>query len=115
MTSPDDTAHVTRDDSRGRFEISIDGVVIGSTYFVPTRTSDAPERIFYHTEIDDSQSGQGRASQLVSAAMDDSAQADLTVVPVCPSVKRWLEKHPEHPVTRARVTPDHLRRLPRVG
>lgn len=114
MNTTDDSPQVFRDDPRGRFEITVGGRTAGFTYFVTADLSGQAERVFYHTEIDDSYSGQGMASQLVSEAMDDSAQAATTVVPVCPYVKRWLESHPEHPVARARPTPAHLSLLPQA-
>lgn len=112
MTSTSNSIEISRDDSGSRFQIIVDGTPAGSTYFIAAGTKEDPERVFYHTEVDDAFSGQGLASQLMAGAMDDSAQASVTVVPVCPYVKKWLDKHPEHPVKRTRPTPAHLQSIP---
>lgn len=115
MTRTSDPIDVSRDDSRGRFQITVGGTPAGFASFIAAGPEGPPERIFYHTEVDGSFSGQGLASKLVAEAMDDSAQASTTVVPVCPYVKKWLDEHPEHPVKRTRPTPAHLKSIPRTG
>ncbi|GAB3189148.1 GNAT family N-acetyltransferase [Nesterenkonia suensis] len=114
MNTNDDSPRVFRDDSRGRFEITVEGKTAGFTYFVTAGLPGDAERIFYHTEIAESFSGQGLASKLVGEAMDDSADAATSVVAVCPYVKRWLDSHPEHPVGRTATTPTHLSLIPRA-
>lgn len=114
MNTNDDSHRVFRDDSKGRFEITVEGMTAGFTYFVTAGSPGVAERVFYHTEIADSYSGQGLASKLVAEAMDDSAQAGTSVVAVCPYVKRWLDSHPEHPVGRTSATPAHLSLIPRA-
>jgi predicted GNAT family acetyltransferase len=40
--------------------------------------------------------GQGVASQLVKAALDDARQEHLAVVPFCPFVAGYIQRHPEY-------------------
>ena len=35
-------------------------------------------------------------SALVRQALDDVRERELTVSPVCPFVKKWIERHPDH-------------------
>lgn len=85
-----DDVHVTRNDARERYEITVDGDVAGFTQF----HADAEGRlIFPHTEIDPAYSGRGLATVLVGAAMADEAERGETVVPVCPFVIGYLQKH----------------------
>lgn len=54
------------------------------------------ERVLFHTGVSDAYSGQGLASTLVRAVVDDSIAAGKSIVPVCPYVVAWLSKHPEY-------------------
>jgi predicted GNAT family acetyltransferase len=49
-----------------------------------------------HTEIDESCEGRGFGSRLVAAALDDARRQGLEVVPLCPFVARFIERHPEY-------------------
>ena len=75
-----------------RFTIAVDGTEAGFVQF----TEHDGRRVFFHTEVDDAFSGQGLASVLVRRALARTSEDGLRVVPVCPYVKRWLEKHPDH-------------------
>ena len=61
-----------------------------------------------HTEVIDGYEGQGIGSRLVSAVLDDARQRGLKVVPKCPFVARWLERHPEQQdvLSRPLATPE---------
>lgn len=61
------------------------------------------DRVLYHTVVSEDYAGQGLASRLVRAVVDDAVAAGRRIVPVCPYVAAWLKKHPEydeHVVTR---------------
>ena len=52
---------------------------------------------FTHTEIDPAYEGQGLGSQLVRAALDDvRTTGERTVLPLCPFVKAWIQRHPDY-------------------
>ncbi|MGZ4400986.1 MAG: GNAT family N-acetyltransferase [Gaiellaceae bacterium] len=51
---------------------------------------------FTHTEVDESCEGRGFGSRLVAAALDDARRQGLEVVPLCPFVARFIERHSEY-------------------
>ena len=88
----DETTTVTDRSESSRFEAHVDGALAGSAEYRLTGTT----IVFTHTEVDDAHAGQGVGSTLVRQALDDVRERGLTVVPVCPFVKRWIERHPEY-------------------
>ena len=52
--------------------------------------------VLYHTEVDRSLGRSGLGSALVRGALDDVRRRGLEIVPQCPFVRRWLERHPEY-------------------
>ncbi|GAA1772209.1 GNAT family N-acetyltransferase [Kocuria aegyptia] len=110
-----DTSAVTvrNHPDRQRYELLDGETVIGAADWVPFEGADGPQRIFYHTTVDDAYGGQGLASVLARRALDDTVGAGLVVVPVCPYIKTWLRKHPDHQQHTAPVRPEHLAAVPR--
>jgi uncharacterized protein len=51
---------------------------------------------FIHTEIDERFEGHGLASKLISAALDAARSDGLAVLPFCPFVNAYIERHPEY-------------------
>ncbi|MCW3816921.1 N-acetyltransferase [Micromonospora sp. DR5-3] len=51
---------------------------------------------YTHTEVDPEFEGQGVGSTLARTVMDDARAKGRTVVPICPFLSGWLEKHPEY-------------------
>jgi predicted GNAT family acetyltransferase len=51
---------------------------------------------FTHTEIDPAFEGQGLGSTLARAALDDVRAEGLRVVPRCPFIRAYIERHPEY-------------------
>jgi predicted GNAT family acetyltransferase len=51
---------------------------------------------FIHTEVDEALEGRGLGSRLVTAALDEARREGLEVVPLCPFVARFIERHPEY-------------------
>ena len=74
----------------GQFEI----VVEDQTAVLQYRRSGESIQLL-HTEVPEPLRGRGLANQLVRAALDYAHFNQLKVVPVCPFVKVYLEKHPE--------------------
>lgn len=53
--------------------------------------------VFTHTEVDDRFEGQGVGSQLARGALDGvRADGERDVVPLCPFIKGWIDKHPDY-------------------
>ncbi|MEU8610478.1 GNAT family N-acetyltransferase [Actinoplanes sp. NPDC048791] len=59
---------------------------------------------YTHTKVDPQFEGQGVGSALAQAAMDDARGKGRTVVPICPFLSGWLDKHPEYEAIVARST-----------
>lgn len=73
-----------------RFEAEVDGELAG---FAAYRLR--PGLIaFIHTEVGDAFEGQGVGSALVSQALDEARRRELEVLPFCPFVNSYIEKHP---------------------
>jgi predicted GNAT family acetyltransferase len=95
-----------------RYELLDDDNVIGKAYYVPFDAADGPERIFFHTVVDEAYGGQGLASRLASFALEDTVATATKIVPVCPYIKAFLRKHDEFAPDVVAVTPAHLAALP---
>jgi predicted GNAT family acetyltransferase len=75
-----------------RFEIRVDGKLAG---FAVYRLGHG--RIsFIHTEIDDAFAGHGLGGKLVRAALDAARTRGLAVIPLCPFVRSWIQKHEDY-------------------
>lgn len=94
--------------AQDRFEISVDDRVAGFAQFVERDG----RRIFVHTEIGEEYAGQGLGGALAREAIGQTIDAGLTVVPVCPFIKKWLERHPQHAEHVQLPTPDDLAAIP---
>lgn len=78
--------------SEHRFEIHDDGKLAGFARYVRR-----PGRIFFvHTEIDPAFEGRGLGSQLASAALDATRATGERIVPLCPFIASYVERHPEY-------------------
>lgn len=77
---------------RERFEISLDGAVVGfTTYQRGARTI-----ALIHTEVDPAHEGEGLASTLIRFALDSARAEGLAVLPFCPFVPAFIEEHKEY-------------------
>ncbi|QMU13050.1 pirin family protein [Streptomyces pristinaespiralis] len=90
-----------------RYEIRAGGALAGFTAY----RDRGDQRVFYHTKIDEAFSGQGLASRLVHDALSDVRATRKRVVPVCPYVKKYLEKHDGYADISDPVTPEVLQWL----
>lgn len=65
-----------------------------------------------NTVVDEAYGGQGLAGRLTAFALDETVSAGLSIVPVCPYIKKYLEKHAEDHAGHVVVpTPDILQFL----
>jgi uncharacterized protein len=77
---------------RSRYEILVDGTFAGFTHYQPFEGS----LVFDHTVIKEEFAGQGLASKLVRATLDDVRAQQLRIVPLCEYIAAWLEKHADY-------------------
>lgn len=86
------TVAVEDNPAEERFEVSKDGVLAGFTTYRRTKGRVA----FLHTEIDQRFEGQGLGSQLIQAALDHAREHQLAVLPFCPFVLGYIQRHPDY-------------------
>jgi predicted GNAT family acetyltransferase/glutaredoxin len=51
---------------------------------------------FTHTEVDEDREGHGFGSRLARAALEDAGRKGLEVVPLCPFMAHYIDRHPEY-------------------
>jgi uncharacterized protein len=83
---------VVRNDANHRYEASIDGVAVGHLRF---RERDG-HLVLVHTEVDPAYEGHGVGSAIARFALDDARSRGTTIVPECPFVQSFLQRHPEY-------------------
>jgi predicted GNAT family acetyltransferase len=74
-----------------RYEIRVGGELAGFAEY----RGRAAVRAMTHTEIGEAYEGQGLASRLIEFALRDARERGLQVVPICPFVASYLERHPQ--------------------
>jgi uncharacterized protein len=89
-----DAAEVTDDQKDSRFELILDGSVAELAY-----RRRANRLVLVHTEVPSALAGHGVGGKLVKAAVERAARERLTLVPVCPFARDWLERHPDAAAT----------------
>lgn len=72
-----------------RYEISVDGKLAG---FIDYHDN-GQRRALNHTEIDSAYEGKGLASTIARAALDDVRAKGKVVLPFCPFVRSYIDKH----------------------
>lgn len=92
MSPPEPVIAVSDSPAAQRYELRVDGELAG---FAQYRLK--PDQIsLTHTEIDDRFEGQGLASRLISFALDDARERGLAVLPFCPFVNAYIQRHREY-------------------
>jgi uncharacterized protein len=89
MSSMSDVA-VTDNQDGSRLEIKADGELAELVY----RTR-AGRLILIHTEVPEALGGRGLGGELVRAAIRKATAEGMTLVPLCPFARSWLERHPD--------------------
>ena len=84
--------HVVDNPDASRFELLVDGTVAGFAEYRRTASSVA----FTHTVIEPSFEGRGLGSALARGALDASRQAGHAVLPFCPFIRGYIQRHPAY-------------------
>jgi uncharacterized protein len=93
MTMTDKTgAPVTVSKEADRFTVAVDGKTVGFTEY----TDESGSRVFPHTEVDQEFGGRGLATIVIGEAVAQTKAEGLRIVPMCPTVKAYIDKHPEY-------------------
>jgi predicted GNAT family acetyltransferase len=74
-----------------RYELAVDGHFAATYYEIADGVI-----TFIHTEVPPELGGKGVGSRLIQGALDQVRAAGLKVIPQCPFVKAFIEKHPAY-------------------
>ena len=85
-----DSADVVDNIDASRFELPEDGWLAELVYRIRE-----DRLVLIHTEVPIQLEGRGIGGRLVTAAIDRAVREGLTLVPLCPFARGWLERHPE--------------------
>lgn len=90
---------VRRNDAASRYEAFLGADRIGVADFHATagEPDSGGSIVLPHVEVDSSHEGNGYASQLTQATLDDLRGRGVSqVVPQCPYVRAWITRHPAY-------------------
>lgn len=75
-----------------RFVVEVEGNVAGVANY---RVHDG-RYVFTSTRVEDEYEGQGVGSTLARSALDELRERGVAIVPLCPFIAAWIERHPEY-------------------
>ena len=73
------------------YEIQVDGELAGKAFYEREGNS----RTLTHTEIDSAHEGKGLGGKLAAGVFADVRARHLTVIPRCPFMVSYLQRHPD--------------------
>jgi predicted GNAT family acetyltransferase len=85
------TAKVKDNPAWSRYELSVDDAVA----FVAYETGEG-RLILTHTEVPKELAGRGIGSALARGVLDDLRAGGVKVIPRCPFIAGFIERHPEY-------------------
>ncbi|HVA02376.1 MAG TPA: GNAT family N-acetyltransferase [Acidimicrobiales bacterium] len=91
MPEPDSSVQVVDNPERSRYEAYVGDELAG---LVTYRTRPGVQ-VLVHTEVEGPFEGHGLGSRLASAVLDQVRARGLHVVPVCPFIAGYIDRHPE--------------------
>ncbi|MGV8977144.1 MAG: GNAT family N-acetyltransferase [Cellulomonas sp.] len=84
---------VTDNHAEGQFEVrDADGGVLGFAVYV----LDVDAVVVTHVEVVEAAEGRGVGSALARGALDQVRASGRVVVPLCPFIRAYIERHPEY-------------------
>ncbi|XZF15316.1 GNAT family N-acetyltransferase [Chitinophagaceae bacterium MMS25-I14] len=83
--------NIIQNDEKHRFELHIDGKMAFVVYEASGDTI-----TFLHTEVPQELEGQGLAAALAKYVLNYARDNKLNVVPLCPYIRVYLDRHPEY-------------------
>jgi predicted GNAT family acetyltransferase len=81
---------VTDNQAESRLELEADGHVAELEY-----RRNGNRLVLIHTEVPTELEGRGLGGRLVTAAVERAQRDSMTIVPLCPFARGWLERHPD--------------------
>ena len=78
-------------DQRHRYEFHIDGFIAKIDYI----KNKEGEIYLTHTEVPPGMEGKGIGSELAEKVFKDIEKKHLRLIPICPFIATYLQKHPE--------------------
>lgn len=95
MSEQSPAVEVRHNPDAHRYEGFVDGALAGFAAYTESDSMIA----FDHTEVDGAFEGRGVGSAIARFALDDvRAAGERHVIPVCPFIQRWIERHPDYQV-----------------
>jgi uncharacterized protein len=82
------TDEVTDNQAESRFELRAGGSEAELAY-----RRNGKRLVLIHTGVPPELEGRGIGGRLVAAAVDRAAREGMTLVPLCPFARAWLERH----------------------
>jgi uncharacterized protein len=87
-----DTPEVRENSAARRYEVQVGDQMAYLQY----RDSASGKRVLLHTEVPAPLEGRGLGSRIVRAALEDAKAHNRRIVPACPFVASYIERHAEY-------------------
>lgn len=92
MTTESEPVAVRDNPAASRYEAHVGDVLAAFSEYVLADTV----IVFVYTEVLPQFAGRGMGGTLAGAALDDARQRGLAVIPQCPFIRGFIERHPQY-------------------
>ncbi|HEU5098235.1 MAG TPA: GNAT family N-acetyltransferase [Roseiflexaceae bacterium] len=86
-----DALRVRHNPAKSRYELEVDGALALIEY-----RDAGGVRYYTHTEVPQALEGHGIGSLMAKTVLDEAQAENLTIVPLCPFVRGYIERHPQY-------------------